>query len=114
MTTAPVKMSDPAEYAAYERHHAWVQLAAILLGLTGLMRVFDAIWAFRYTGPLPAKFDGALLGGNLDTYSWVFLGVAALAIASAAFVWQGSQVARWRGVCVAAIGCLVAVWWMPF
>lgn len=114
MTTTPVKMSDPAEYAAYERHHAWVQFSAILLGLSGLLRVFDAIWAFRYQGPLPARLDGALLGTDLDTYGWVYLGVAAVAIAAAAFVWQGSQTARWVGVGVAVIGCLVAMTWMPF
>ena len=31
----------------------WLFFAGTILGLAGLMRIFDSIWAFRYKGALP-------------------------------------------------------------
>ena len=36
-----------------QRGEGWSFFAAIVLGVAGIMRVFDAIWAFRYHGVLP-------------------------------------------------------------
>jgi hypothetical protein len=33
--------------------------SAIVLGVAGIMRVFDAIWAFRYHGTLPQHLEAA-------------------------------------------------------
>ena len=37
-----------------------------MLGLAGIMRIFDAIWAFRYDGAIPDGFEGAILGNESD------------------------------------------------
>lgn len=34
-----------------DRGHGWILFAAIVLGVAGIMRIFDAIWAFRITEP---------------------------------------------------------------
>jgi hypothetical protein len=92
----------------------WVLFAAIALGVAGVMRIFDAIWAFRYHGVLPADLENAIFGHSLKTYGWVFLIVAAVYIGAAFLVVGGSQVARWFGIVAGAIGAVSAVWWMPY
>jgi hypothetical protein len=54
--------------------------AAIVLGVAGIMRIFDAIWVFRYHGVLPENLQGAIFGHSLKTYGWVYLVVAAVLI----------------------------------
>ena len=44
------------------------------------MRVFDAIWAWRYNGPVPENLQKAIFGRDLDTYGWVYIVVAAVLI----------------------------------
>ena len=76
---------------------AWIIFSGVVLGVAGIMRLFDAIWAFRYQGVLPENFEGALFGHSLKTYGWVYLVVAIVLMLSAIAVMNGSQVARWVG-----------------
>ena len=93
---------------------AWLAFAALVLFIAGIMRIFDAIWAFRYHGVLPENFEAAIFGHSLKTYGWIYLVVAAVLIVSAVLVLSGSQVARWVGVVAGAIGAISAIWWMPY
>ena len=36
---------------------AWLAFAALVLFVAGIMRIFDAIWAFRYHGALPENLE---------------------------------------------------------
>lgn len=92
----------------------WVIFAAIALGVAGIMRIFDAIWAFQYHGVLPQNLEDAIFGHSLKTYGWVFLVVAAVYIGAALMVVNGSQVARWVGVAAGAVGAISAIWWIPY
>lgn len=91
-----------------------VFFAAIVLITAGIMRIFDAIWAFRYHGALPDGLEDAIFGHSLKTYGWIYLVVAAVLIASGFLVLSGSQVARWLGVAAGAFGSISAIWWMPY
>ena len=42
-----------------ERGQGWILFAAIVLGVGGIMRIFDAIWAFRYHGVVPQHLEDA-------------------------------------------------------
>jgi hypothetical protein len=88
--------------------------SAIVLGVAGIMRIFDAIWAFRYHGVLPQQLEGAIFGTSLKTYGWVYLIVAAVLILCAVLVLRGSEVGRWLGIFAAALGCISAIWWIPY
>ncbi len=92
----------------------WLIFAAIVLGVAGIMRIFDAIWAFRYHGVLPQNFEDAIFGHSLKTYGWVYLIVAIVLILSAFGVVARSQVSRWIGIFAGAILAISAIWWMPF
>jgi hypothetical protein len=97
-----------------ERGDGWIVFAAVVLGVAGVMRVFDAIWAFRYHGVLPENLENAIFGHSLRTYAWIYVFVAAILILCAFAVLQRSQIARWVGVVAGAIAAISAVWWMPY
>jgi hypothetical protein len=82
--------------------------------MAGIMRFFDAIWAFSFHGVLPSDFEGAIFGHSLKTYGWVYIIVAAILILAGIGVTARSQGARWIGIIAAAIGGISAIWWMPF
>jgi hypothetical protein len=97
-----------------ERGDGWILFAAIVLGVAGIMRVFDAIWAFRYHGTLPQNLENAIFGHSLTTYAWIYLIVAAILIVSAFAVLQRSQIGRWVGIIAGAILSISAIWWIPY
>ena len=88
--------------------------AGITLGIAGVMRIFDAIWAFNYSGTLPDGLRGADFGQSLTTYGWIYLVEAILLILCAAAVLMGSQVGRWVGIAAGALASISAIWLMPF
>jgi hypothetical protein len=97
-----------------DRGHGWVIFASIVLGVAGIMRIFDAIWAFRYHGALPQNLEDALFGTSLKTYGWVYLIVGIILILCGFAVLGGSQLGRWVGIAAGAIGAISAIWWMPY
>lgn len=92
----------------------WLVFAALMLGLAGVMRFFDAIWAFAYHGALPENLEGAIFGHSLKTYGWVWIVVAALLLLSAFLVVTGSQLGRWVGIVAGVVAAISAIWWMPY
>lgn len=100
--------------AMEQKNSGWLMFAAIVLGVAGIMRVFDAIWAFRYHGALPQNFEDAIFGHSLKTYGWVYLVVAIVLILCAVGVMARSQVSRWIGIFAGAVLSISAIWWMPF
>jgi hypothetical protein len=97
-----------------ERGSGWLAFAGIMLIVEGVMRFFDAIWAFSYHGVLPSDLEGAIFGHSLKTYGWVYLAVAVILVLAGFGVFARSQAARWIGVFAAAIAAISAIWWMPF
>ena len=98
-----------------QRGEGWSLFAAIVLGVAGIMRVFDAIWAFRYHGVLPENLENAIFGHSLKTYGWIYIAVAAILILSAlAIIMNRSQIGRWIGVAAGAIMAISSIWWMPY
>jgi len=85
-----------------------------VLFIAGIMRIFDAIWAFRYHGAVPENLQDAIFGHSLKTYGWIDIVVAAILLISAALVLSRSQVARWIGVFAGAVLAISAVWWIPY
>ncbi len=97
-----------------ERGGGWLVFAGIVLIVGGVMRVFDAIWAFRYHGVLPSNLEDAIFGHSLKTYGWVYLIVAIILILAGFGVMVRSQVSRWIGIIGGAVAAISAIWWMPY
>jgi hypothetical protein len=92
----------------------WLIFAGIVLMVAGVMRFFDAIWAWTYNGAIPDNLQNALLGHSLTTYGWVWLFIAIILFGSGLAVMVRSQFARWIGIIAAAIGAISAIWWVPY
>jgi hypothetical protein len=92
----------------------WLFFAGTMLGLAGMMRILDAIWAFSYNGNLPEKLQDSVLGDSLTTYGWVWLLVGVLLIVSSVLVLSKSQFARWFGIMAAGVMTVSAMVWMPY
>ena len=96
-----------------EEGMGWLGFAAIVLILAGIMRVFDAIWAWRYNGTVPDELSEALFGDDMDTYGWVWLIVGIILIVAGGGVTSRRPFARWIGILAGAIMAISAVWWIP-
>jgi hypothetical protein len=96
------------------RDYGWIRFASFVLFFAGVMRIFDAIWAFGYDGRLPQSLKHALLGDSLNTYAWLFLAVGILLIAAGLSVLYLSELGRWIGVGAALFGALTAMTWIPY
>jgi hypothetical protein len=116
-TGRPVPVTTGEDIGVYpdeERGIGWLFFAGTVLGLAGIMRIVDAIWAFRYDGELPDGLQDAVFGDNLTTYAWVWLVVGAVLILASVLLLVRSQFARWIGFIAAAIGGISAMTWMPY
>ena len=78
------------------------------------MRIFDAIWAFRYHGVLPENLENAIFGHSLKTYGRVYLVVAIVLILCSVGVSARSQISRWIGIFAGAVMAISFIWWMPY
>jgi cellulose synthase/poly-beta-1,6-N-acetylglucosamine synthase-like glycosyltransferase len=97
-----------------EKGSGWRFFAGTVLGIAGIMRFFDAIWAWRYHGAVPDRLEGALFGRSLSTYGWVYFIVALILIGSSFGVLSGSQFSRWIGIIAGGVLAISAVWWLPY
>jgi len=112
---SPAVDEDKLEvYPDTEKGLGWMFFAGTMLGLAGLMRLVDAIWAFSYHGALPENLKDGVLGSNLHTYGWAWLIVGAILIVSSFLVLVRSQFARWIGMIAATIAGVSAMTWMPY
>jgi len=92
----------------------WLFFAGTILGIAGIMRLMDAIWAFSYNGSLPNALQDGVLGDNVDNYAWMWLIVGIVLVIASFLVLVRSQFARWIGMIAAAIGTISAMTWMPY
>ncbi|HEX2308368.1 MAG TPA: hypothetical protein VHI14_08640 [Jatrophihabitantaceae bacterium] len=92
----------------------WRFFAGTVLGITGIMRFFDALWAWSYNGTLPSNLEGALFGHSLATYGWVYFIVALILLGASFGVLTGSQFSRWIGIFAGGILAVTSIWWMPY
>jgi hypothetical protein len=101
-------------YPDAQRGSGWLFFAGTVLGIAGIMRIVDSIWAFSYHGALPDNLKDGVLGSDLKNYAWAWLAVGLLLILSSFLVLVRSQFARWAGLIAAAFGAVSAVTWMPY
>jgi hypothetical protein len=99
-------VSVPSDYR-------WVQFAGFVLAFTGVLRVFDALWAFGYNGAVKS-LKHAILGDSMTTYGWLWLGVGVVLMGAGVAVLYLSDLGRTVGIACAAIGALAAMVWMPY
>lgn len=90
-----------------------------MLIIAGVMRIIDAIWAFKYSGPPPTQLKQALVGQSLSTYGWIFLIIGVILLTAGILVLGPStrpsaEVARWTGIVAAGLGALSGIFLVPY
>ncbi len=114
---SPMASMSPAERMQYNDDSpgtGWLFFAGTVLGLAGLMRIVDSIWAFRYKGAVPSGLQDGVLGDSLKNYAWLWLIVGIVLILSSFMLLAGSTFAKWVGYIAATIMAVSAVAWMPY
>jgi len=101
------------------KRSGWLIFSAIVLIVAGVMRIFDAICAFRYDGTVVDNLHDAFFGHSLTTYGWVWLIVGIILIVAGFVVLSPTpsitvDIARWFGIVASAIAAITAITWMPY
>jgi hypothetical protein len=101
------------------KRSGWLVFSAVVLIIAGVMRIFDAIWAFRYNGTAVDHLHDAFFGHSLTTYGWIWLIVGIILIVAGFVVLSPTpsltvDIARWFGIIASAIAAITAVTWMPY
>jgi hypothetical protein len=112
--TAQTQGNRQAMYYGADDGAGMLFFAGTMLGLAGIMRIIDAIWAFSYNGALPDNLKDGVIGSELTNYAWLWLIVGIVLLVSSGFVLVRSQFARWIGLFAAAIAGISAITWMPY
>ena len=87
-----------------EKGFGWLLFAATLLGLGGILSIFDGIGALS-----SSKFYAAntqFVFSDLRTWGWFMLIVGVLLIVAAMGVFSGSGFARWFGIFAASVSLI--------
>ena len=90
----------------------WLFFAGTILGLAGIMRILDGIWALRQDGA--EKLQDALLGHDFDTYGWLWIVVGVVLILVSFGIVARSQLSRWIGYIAAVVLGVSATVWLPY
>src|SRR4029450_2079187 len=76
----------------------WLAFAATLLVVSGIFKIFDALWAFKYDDEVSSEVQTFLFEHDLQAWGWVWLIVGIVLIVVGLAVVTGSEVARWIGI----------------
>ncbi len=114
MDAINVSNRPDVEYYGGDSGRGWLFFAGTILGLAGIMRIVDGLWALRYHGAIPENLRDGLLGSNLKSYGWTWIIVGLVLLISSFAVLSRSQFARWVGIIGAAIAAVSALTWMPY
>ena len=89
----------------------WLLFSAVVLITAGIMRIFDAFWAFDRDDEA-GELQTWLFKDSLTTYGWFWLIVGVLLIVAGFAILNGSEWARWFGIFVAAFAAVSAMTWI--
>jgi hypothetical protein len=100
---ATVTRDDAYEFDE-ERGFGWLLYAATMLGLAGILSLFDGIAALSKASFYAA--NAHFVFSDLRTWGWFMLIVGALLIIAAMGVFSGSGFARWFGIIAASLSAI--------
>jgi hypothetical protein len=97
---ATVTRDDAYEFDE-ERGFGWLLFAATMLGLAGILSIFNGIGALSKASFYSA--NAHYVFSDLRTWGWITLIVGILLIVAAMGVFSGSGFARWFGIFAAGL-----------
>jgi hypothetical protein len=92
----------------------WLAFAAALLAVSGIFKILDALWAFKYDDERSGEVQTVLFERDLSSWGWVWLVVGILLIAAGFAVVTGAEWARWVGIVAASIATITFLPWIYY
>jgi hypothetical protein len=90
----------------------WLAFAGAMLVLGGLLKILDALWAFKYDDEVSEEVQTVLFASDLGAWGWVWLLLGIALVVAGFMVVQGAQWARWFGIVAAALWALLNYTWV--
>ena len=90
----------------------WLAFAGAMLVLGGLLRILDALWAFKYDDEIGEEVQTVLFENDLAAWGWVWLLLGIALVVAGFMVVQGAQWARWFGIVAASVWALLNYTWV--
>jgi hypothetical protein len=96
------------------RGTGWLSFAAAILIVSGLFKILDGFWAFKYDDDLSDPVQTVIFEGDLTSWGWVWLSIGIILIAAGFAVVTGSDWARWVGILAAGIAAITFFPWIYY
>jgi hypothetical protein len=91
--------------------NGWLAFAATVLVVSGIFKIFGALWAFKYDDELSHEVQTFLFEHDLIAWSWVWL-IVGIVVGMA--VVTGSEIARYVGIFAAAVAAVTFLPWIYY
>jgi hypothetical protein len=102
------------ERASAPRGTGWLTFAATLLIVSGIFKILDALWAFKYDDEVSKDVQTIVFERDLSSWGVVWLVVGVVLILAGAAVISGAEWARWVGIVVAGVAAVAFLPWIYF
>ena len=105
---------DPPRPVSPQRAASWLAFAGALLVLSGVFKILDALWAFKYDDEVSQEVQTILFENDLQSWGWVWLFVGIVLIAAGIAVVSRIQWARWVGIVAATLAAISFLPWIYY
>jgi hypothetical protein len=96
------------------RAAGWLSFAAAVLVVSGVFKILDALWAFKYDDDVSEEVQTVLFENDLESWGWVWLVVGIVLILAGFAVVSGAQWARWVGIVAASLAAMAFLPWIYY
>jgi hypothetical protein len=91
---------------------SWLAFAGTMLFLSGVFKVIDALWAFKYDKEISENVQTIIFEHDPTSWAWLWLAMGVVLIVAGFVVVTGSQWARWFGIVAAGLAAIFNYSWM--
>jgi hypothetical protein len=96
------------------RAAGWLSFAGALLVVSGVFKILDALWAFKYDDDVSDEVQTVLFEHDLASWGWLWLGVGIVLVLAGFAVVSGAQWARWVGIVTASVAAILFLPWIYY
>lgn len=96
------------------RGAGWLAFSATMLVVSGVFKIFDALWAFKYDDEVSEEVQTVVFENDLESWGWVWLGVGIVLVLAGIAVVSGAEWARWVGIVAAALAAMSFLPWIYY
>jgi hypothetical protein len=96
------------------RGAGWLAFAGAVLVVSGVFKILDALWAFKYDDEVSEEVQTVLFENDLESWGWVWLGVGIVLVLAGFAVVTGAEWARWFGIVAGSVAAIAFMPWIYY